>query len=159
MPLALRPFSWSRSTRPTCACSEALLAPGVDVLLRLARENFAGLAAEFVTTEAGREALRRLVEAAKGEGLKGKSVYHPLRVALSGRDEGPELFYLVAGLGKSTILARLDAAAAFVAKAGNGSAGAPEGGAGAQPPAEAGLDGGAGVAGGAPLRLAEPGET
>ena len=101
-----------------CACSDALLAPGVDVLVRLARENFAGLAAEFVPVEAGREALRRLVEAAKAEGLKGKSVYHPLRVALSGRDEGPELFYLVAGLGKSTILARLDAAAAFVAKAG-----------------------------------------
>ena len=38
------------------------------------------------------------------QGIKGKAIYHPLRVALSGRDEGPELFYLVAGLGKSRIL-------------------------------------------------------
>ena len=76
--------------------------------------------AEFVPTEVGRDALRRLVEVAKEQGLKGKAVYHPLRVALSGRDEGPELFYLVAGLGKSAILARLDAAAAFAAGCGGG---------------------------------------
>ena len=104
----------------SCSCSESLLAPGVEVLLRLAKQELAGLEAEYVTTQAGKETLRAVVEAAKGEGLKGKAIYHPLRVALSGRDEGPELFYLVAGLGKSTILARLDAAAAFAATSGAG---------------------------------------
>ena len=37
---------------------------------------------------------------AKEQGIKGKAVYQPLRVALSARDEGPELFYLVGGLGQ-----------------------------------------------------------
>jgi glutamyl/glutaminyl-tRNA synthetase len=73
---------------------------------------------EYMPTAEARELLRGLVDAAKERGLKGKSVYHPLRVALSGRDEGPELFYLVGGLGKGKITARLDAAAAFVAREG-----------------------------------------
>jgi len=98
-----------------CEGSELLRAPGVDVVLELAREHFGRLAAEYVSASAGREAVRGVAEAAKERGLKGKAVYHPLRVALSGREEGPELFYLVAGLGRSRILARLEAAAAFVA--------------------------------------------
>ncbi len=58
--------------------------------------------------------LRGLAEAGKAEGIKGKALYHPLRVALSGRDEGPELFYLIAGLGKSrTIWPGSEAAARF----------------------------------------------
>ncbi len=60
--------------------------------------------------------LRRLVEAAKEQGIKGKAVYQPLRVALSARDEGPELFYLVGGLGKSKILRRLESAAKYAAR-------------------------------------------
>jgi len=95
----------------TCSCAQALLAPGTDTVIELAREAFGGLSAEYVSAAEARDCLRRLVEAAKERGIKGKSVYHPLRVALSGRDEGPELFYLVGGLGKSTILARLKAAA------------------------------------------------
>jgi nondiscriminating glutamyl-tRNA synthetase len=112
----------------SCPFAEALLAPGTDVVFELAREAFGGMAAEYVSPAEAREVLRALVEAAKEKGIKGKSVYHPLRVALSGRDEGPELFYLVGGLGKSTILARLEAAAAYAAGAsgsrapGNGTA-------------------------------------
>jgi nondiscriminating glutamyl-tRNA synthetase len=109
----------------TCPCAEALLAPGADVLLELAREAFAGLPAEFVPSAEAREILRHLVERAKERGIKGKSIYQPLRVALSGRDEGPELYYLVGALGKSTILARLAAAAAFVARQGAPGFGAP----------------------------------
>ena len=60
--------------------------------------------------------LRGLVEAAKEQGIKGKAVYHPLRVALSAREEGPELFYLVGGLGKTKILRRLESAAAYAAR-------------------------------------------
>ena len=66
--------------------------------------------------------LRGLVETAKERGIKGKSIYQPLRVALSGRDEGPELYFLVGGLGKSEILARLEAAAAFAAVNGSDAA-------------------------------------
>ncbi len=109
----------------TCPCAEALLAPGADVLFELAREAFEGLPAEFVPSAEAREILRRLVESAKERGIKGKSIYQPLRVALSGRDEGPELYYLVGGLGKSTILARLAAAAAFVARRGEPGSAAP----------------------------------
>ena len=58
--------------------------------------------AEYLPAGEARELLRGLVEAAKEQGIKGKAIYQPLRVALSGRDEGPELFYLVGGLGKST---------------------------------------------------------
>jgi len=104
----------------SCACSEDLLAPGTEVVFGLAREAFAGMEAEYLPSAQARDVLRRLVEMAKEQGIKGKSIYHPLRVALSGRAEGPELFYLVGGLGKSTILARVEAAAAFVAGYGGG---------------------------------------
>ncbi|OFW56202.1 MAG: glutamate--tRNA ligase [Actinobacteria bacterium RBG_16_64_13] len=98
----------------TCAHAESLLEPGADMLYQLAREIFGNMANEFLPVPEARDTLKRLVELAKEQGLKGKAVYHPLRVALSGREEGPELFYLVAGLGKSRILARLKAAAEFV---------------------------------------------
>jgi nondiscriminating glutamyl-tRNA synthetase len=99
----------------TCEFASTLLGPGVDVLLGMAREAFTALPAEFVPSAEAREVLHGLVEAAKEKGIKGKSIYQPLRVALSARNEGPELFYLVGGLGKSKILSRIDAAAAMVA--------------------------------------------
>lgn len=71
---------------------------------------------EYLPVAEARQTMRGLVEKAKEQGIKGKALYHPLRIALSARDEGPELFYLVGGLGRSTILARLDAAAAYVAR-------------------------------------------
>ena len=102
----------------TCPHTEALLSPGADVVFGLAAEAFRAMEHEYLPVAEARDLLRRLVESAKERGIKGKSVYHPLRVALSGREEGPELFYLVAGLGKSTILARLEKAAAFAARGG-----------------------------------------
>ena len=97
-----------------CPYADILLAPGVDALLDLAKDAFERLPGEFVPSEEGKAVLRGLVEAAKAQGIKGKSIYQPLRVALTGRDEGPELFYLVAGLGKGKILSRLASASAFV---------------------------------------------
>ena len=94
---------------------EHLLQPGSDVVFALAGEMFGEMDAEYLPVADGRDLVRKLVEAAKQQGIKGRAVYHPLRVALSGRDEGPELFYLVAGLGKSVMLARLEKAAAYVA--------------------------------------------
>jgi len=99
-----------------CQVSEILLAPGTPALFALAREHFAAMPAEYLPSAEARELLRGLVEAAKEQGIKGKSIYHPLRVALSGRDEGPELYYLVGGLGKSRILDRLDSASRYAAR-------------------------------------------
>ena len=99
----------------TCPSAGWLRTPGAGTLFELAREVLGTMPTEYLCVAEAREVLRTLVEACKGRGIKGKSVYHPLRVALSGREEGPDLYYLVAGLGKSTILARLEAAAAFVA--------------------------------------------
>jgi nondiscriminating glutamyl-tRNA synthetase len=98
-----------------CEFSAVLLHPGVGALLELARTAFAAMPAEYLPTAEARELLHGLVDVAKEKGIKGKSIFQPLRVALSARTEGPELFLLVGGLGKTKILARLDAAAAFVA--------------------------------------------
>ncbi|MBN1320915.1 MAG: glutamate--tRNA ligase [Thermoleophilia bacterium] len=99
-----------------CACSEGLLTPGSRALFELARAVFLTMPGEYLPVAEAQQLLRSLVEKAKEQGIKGKAVYHPLRIALSARDEGPELFYLVGGLGRSTILGRLDAAAEYVAR-------------------------------------------
>lgn len=100
----------------TCGGSSVLLAPGVPKLFRLARKHFANMSAEFLPTPEAREVLRGLAEEAKELGLKGKAVYLPLRVALSGREEGPELFYLIGGLGKQKLLERIQAALEYAAR-------------------------------------------
>jgi nondiscriminating glutamyl-tRNA synthetase len=93
----------------------SLRVPGAEVVFGIAREVFGGMPGEYLPSGEARELVRRVVELAKEQGLKGKTVYHPLRVALSGREEGPELFYLVGGLGKAAVITRLEAAAAFAA--------------------------------------------
>ncbi|NLO26625.1 MAG: glutamate--tRNA ligase [Actinobacteria bacterium] len=104
-------------TDPTaCPCADGLLAADSDTLFDLAREVFSAMPSEYLPAKEAQETLRTLVEKAKEQGIKGKALYHPLRIALSARDEGPELFYLVGGLGRSTILARLDEALAYVAR-------------------------------------------
>ena len=45
-------------------------------------------------------------------GRKGRALFHPLRLALTGRDSGPEMAPLVALIGKDRALERLQAAAA-----------------------------------------------
>ena len=45
-------------------------------------------------------------------GRKGKTLFHPLRLALTGRDQGPELAALLPLIGRVTALARLSAPAA-----------------------------------------------
>jgi nondiscriminating glutamyl-tRNA synthetase len=107
---------WEEADPATCSVSDWLLAPGTPALFALAKEHFERMPAEFLPTAEAREVLRGLAEAAKEQGLKGKAVYHPLRVALSAREEGPELFYLVGGLGKSKILRRLESAASYAAR-------------------------------------------
>ncbi|HHY92716.1 MAG TPA: glutamate--tRNA ligase, partial [Firmicutes bacterium] len=62
-----------------------------------------------LTPEAVRADLRRL---AKELGLTGRRVYMPLRVALTGRSHGPELYQVIAILGRQRVKERLSAALA-----------------------------------------------
>ena len=53
-----------------------------------------------------------LTSALKGvTGRKGKALFHPLRLALTGRDKGPEMAPLVERIGRERALVRLRAAA------------------------------------------------
>src|SRR5205823_13751668 len=47
---------------------------------------------------------------AKDRGVKAGAVFHPLRVAISGRTEGPSLFHMVEYLGKARTLERIERA-------------------------------------------------
>src|SRR5680860_488254 len=74
---------------------------------------------EYIDPGVAKGMLKDLVATCKDKGIKGKAVYKPLRVALSGRDSGPELFYLLAGLGRSVVLQRLAKARGFMAENGD----------------------------------------
>jgi glutamyl-tRNA synthetase len=50
-------------------------------------------------------------ELKEATGKKGRELFHPLRLALTGRDNGPELAPLLAAMGKPRVVARLEAAA------------------------------------------------
>ncbi|HUE78279.1 MAG TPA: glutamate--tRNA ligase [Sphingomicrobium sp.] len=59
------------------------------------------------------EPWRALAEGLKSAtGLNGKALFHPLRLALTGRESGPEMAGLLKRMGKDRALARLNAAAA-----------------------------------------------
>jgi glutamyl-tRNA synthetase len=47
----------------------------------------------------------------ESSGRKGRELFHPLRLALTGRDSGPEMAGLVARMGKDVAVRRLEAAA------------------------------------------------
>ncbi len=58
------------------------------------------------------EPWRALADALKRTtGKKGRELFHPLRLALTGRESGPEMAPLLAAMGKERAMARLDAAA------------------------------------------------
>jgi glutamyl-tRNA synthetase len=58
------------------------------------------------------EPWRALTEAVKAAtGKKGRELFHPLRLALTGRESGPEMAGLVARMGKERAIRRLEAAA------------------------------------------------
>lgn len=92
----------------------ALKEPGVPEVFALLEETLAQFEEEYLAAEEGRAVMRMVADACKERGVKGRSIYLPLRVALTGRNEGAELYYLVAGLGRSRVLARLEAARAYM---------------------------------------------
>jgi len=58
------------------------------------------------------EPWRALTDQVKAStGKKGRELFHPLRVALTGRESGPEMAGLVASMGKERAVRRLEAAA------------------------------------------------
>jgi glutamyl-tRNA synthetase len=58
------------------------------------------------------EPWKRLADALKqATGAKGKALFQPLRMALTGRESGPEMAGLLAAMGKERAIARLKAAA------------------------------------------------
>ena len=58
------------------------------------------------------EPWKQLVDAVKAAtGAKGRALFHPLRLAITGRDSGPEMAGLVELIGKERVIRRLEAAA------------------------------------------------
>jgi Glutamyl- and glutaminyl-tRNA synthetases len=88
--------------------------PGVREVLSITEERVEATAGEYLAPDEARSLLKGVAEACAPLGIKGKSIYKPLRVALTGLDQGPELFYLVAGLGRSRILVRLAEALSYL---------------------------------------------
>jgi len=69
-------------------------------------------AAAASALEWSNETWRTLTSALKeSTGRKGRELFHPLRLALTGRDSGPEMAGLLAAMGKDRALRRLHAAA------------------------------------------------
>jgi glutamyl-tRNA synthetase len=44
-------------------------------------------------------------------GKKGRDLFHPLRLAITGRDSGPAMAGLIERVGKESVIRRLEAAA------------------------------------------------
>lgn len=65
---------------------------------------------EVEDSESGRELVRELRAWAKEEGIKTRDLLHPLRLALTGRNRGPEMAYLFAVLGATEARARIEKA-------------------------------------------------
>ncbi len=92
------------------ALVEKLRSPGVAAVMQIMHDARAAREAEFLTLDQGHELMKEVGGRAKEQGLKGRAVFMPLRVALTGRESGPELFYLVSGLSRERILARAQSA-------------------------------------------------
>lgn len=52
--------------------------------------------------------LKAVKEIGKQMNLKGKALYHPLRLAMTGREDGPELVKIAPLLGKNKVIERLN---------------------------------------------------
>ncbi|HAH05501.1 MAG TPA: glutamate--tRNA ligase [Elusimicrobia bacterium] len=95
------------------AVEKTLKKDGVDPVLEGLLTLLSGVA-EF--TEKPLEAAIREFVASRG--VKPGAVFHPLRVAVSGRTDGPTLFLMLEKLGKDAVLERLGKARRLLAPAG-----------------------------------------
>jgi nondiscriminating glutamyl-tRNA synthetase len=71
-------------------------------LLESYQKAFEGIA-DFT----GENFMAAVKEVGKQSGLKGKALYHPLRLALTGREDGPELVKVAPLLGQQKVVERL----------------------------------------------------
>jgi glutamyl-tRNA synthetase len=86
-----------------------IVAPDLDREERLLVREAAALAAGLDWTA---DPWRALADAIKqATGAKGRALFHPLRLALTGRESGPEMAGLIARMGKERAVRRLEAAA------------------------------------------------
>jgi glutamyl-tRNA synthetase len=76
---------------------------------RLVVRDAAGIAERLDWTDEPWRALADELKRATGK--KGRELFHPLRLALTGRESGPEMAALVAQIGKERAIRRLEAAA------------------------------------------------
>jgi glutamyl-tRNA synthetase len=84
-------------------------APDLNHDERLVVREAASVAAETDwSTEPWKHLTGRVKEAT---GQKGRALFHPLRLAITGRDSGPEMAGLVERIGKERVVRRLEAAA------------------------------------------------
>jgi nondiscriminating glutamyl-tRNA synthetase len=84
------------------AFTKVLKAPGAKEILEELAKRLVALNPFDI---AGIEALCKTL--AKDRGVKNGAIFHPLRVAVSGRTEGPSLWHMVDYLGKERTLARI----------------------------------------------------
>jgi nondiscriminating glutamyl-tRNA synthetase len=87
------------------AVTKVLRAEGAAAILEALSKRLAALDPFDV---AGIEALCKTL--AKDKGVKNGAIFHPLRVSVSGRTEGPSLWHMVEFLGKARTLDRLQKA-------------------------------------------------
>lgn len=102
LPEALAPFAGPRTEEERARRDAALTDPGA----RAVRE--AALAELDQWTDRSLEGVRAFLRrVGERSGARGRALYHPLRVLLTGREEGPELVALLAALGPERTRARL----------------------------------------------------
>ncbi|MDO8885977.1 glutamate--tRNA ligase [Candidatus Oleimmundimicrobium sp.] len=70
--------------------------------------------ANEIDIEKAKIILKEVAGELKSHGIKGKGVYHPIRVALTGALSGPELFYVISVFGKEKCLERIEEAIKLV---------------------------------------------
>ncbi len=75
--------------------------------LKLLLETFQKAFIEFTGEFNGENFLKIVKETGKQANLKGKALYHPLRLALTGREDGPELVKIGPLLGQAKVIERL----------------------------------------------------
>ncbi len=103
---------------PVAELAEAGSAAVLELALAAAKELPAATELSPDTVDAELEKARSLVKdwkkACKEREIPPKRLFRTLRIALTGRTSGPELPFLLAGLGRETVTERLEAARHFV---------------------------------------------
>src|SRR5205085_440990 len=84
------------------AVEKVLKKPGASEVVKDLTERFAKL--EPFTAQATEQACRAY---AAEKNLKTSPVFHPVRVSVSGRTQGPSLFHMLEVLGREKVLARM----------------------------------------------------